>query len=97
MTRMRPTFRRLVASTAAAGMLVLAGCSAPATPDGTSGSATLVVATSDEPDALNPVLNYGVDGASLIFDGLVSPGRRQPPRRRLWPRRCRSCQPTGGP
>ncbi|RAO29331.1 Protein XP55 [Micromonospora noduli] len=72
MTRMRPAFRRLVASTAAAGMLVLAGCSAPANPDGSSGGATLVVATSDEPDALNPVLNYGVDGASLIFDGLVS-------------------------
>ncbi|NJC12800.1 peptide/nickel transport system substrate-binding protein [Micromonospora profundi] len=72
MTRMRPILRRLVASTAATGALVLAGCSAPSTPDGSSGGTTLVVATSDEPDALNPVLNYGVDGASLIFDGLVA-------------------------
>lgn len=72
MTRMRTTFRRLVASTAAAGMLVLAACSAPTTSKGPAGGTTLVVATSDEPDALNPVLNYGVDGASLIFDGLVS-------------------------
>ncbi|MFF0175900.1 ABC transporter substrate-binding protein [Micromonospora profundi] len=69
---MRPILRRLVASTAATGALVLAGCSAPSTPDGSSGGTTLVVATSDEPDALNPVLNYGVDGASLIFDGLVA-------------------------
>ncbi|MFF5179762.1 ABC transporter substrate-binding protein [Micromonospora sp. NPDC000316] len=69
---MRPILRRLVASTAATGALVLAGCSAPSTPDGSSGDTTLVVATSDEPDALNPVLNYGVDGGSLIFDGLVA-------------------------
>ncbi|MFI6259873.1 hypothetical protein ACIBCL_27725 [Micromonospora zamorensis] len=41
MTRTRPTFRRLVASTAAAGMLALAGCSAPTTPDASSGSVTL--------------------------------------------------------
>ncbi|MDG4810720.1 ABC transporter substrate-binding protein [Micromonospora sp. WMMD1120] len=72
MIRLRPTLRRLVASTAATGMLVLVGCSAPTNPDSSAGRATLVVATSDEPDALNPVLNYGVDGASLIFDGLVS-------------------------
>ncbi|MGC5381521.1 ABC transporter substrate-binding protein [Micromonospora sp. DT68] len=69
---MRPILRRLVASTAATGALLLAACSAPSTPDGSSGGTTLVVATSDEPDALNPVLNYGVDGASLIFDGLVA-------------------------
>ncbi|MDG4760504.1 ABC transporter substrate-binding protein [Micromonospora sp. WMMD710] len=72
MFRLRPTFRRLVVTTAAAGMLALAACSAPATPDDAAGAATLVVATADEPEALNPVLNYGVDGASLIFDGLVA-------------------------
>ncbi|MER5701558.1 ABC transporter substrate-binding protein [Micromonospora sp. NPDC002296] len=75
MIRLRPTFRRLVAMTAAAGMLALAACSAPAIPDGSAGGTTMVVATSDEPDALNPVLNYGVDGASLIFDGLVARDR----------------------
>jgi peptide/nickel transport system substrate-binding protein len=31
-----------------------------------------VLATAGEPDTLNPVLGYGVDGASLIFDGLVA-------------------------
>ncbi|GIE99305.1 hypothetical protein [Paractinoplanes rishiriensis] len=31
-----------------------------------------MVATSGEPDTLNPVLGYGTDGASLIFDGLVA-------------------------
>ncbi|WP_240638543.1 ABC transporter substrate-binding protein [Micromonospora aurantiaca] len=31
-----------------------------------------MVATAGEPDTLNPVLNYGPDGASLIFDGLVA-------------------------
>lgn len=33
---------------------------------------TLVIGVDSEPDTLNPVLNYGADGASLIFDGLVS-------------------------
>ncbi|PRY32333.1 peptide/nickel transport system substrate-binding protein [Pseudosporangium ferrugineum] len=31
-----------------------------------------MVAIAGEPDTLNPVLNFGVDGASLIFDGLVA-------------------------
>ncbi|WP_433389448.1 ABC transporter substrate-binding protein [Micromonospora sp. KLBMP9576] len=58
---------------AVAGVLVLAGCSSPAgTSTGAGGADTLVVATAGEPDALNPVLNYGVDGGSLIFDGLVA-------------------------
>jgi peptide/nickel transport system substrate-binding protein len=62
-----------VTAAAAAALLALAGCSSPtASSGGTSGASTLVVATADEPDTLNPVLNYGVDGASLIFDGLVT-------------------------
>jgi peptide/nickel transport system substrate-binding protein len=62
---------RLVA--AAAGVLVLAACaSVPATPGSSAANGTIVVATAGEPDTLNPVLNYGVDGASLIFDGLVA-------------------------
>ncbi|SBV25290.1 peptide/nickel transport system substrate-binding protein [Micromonospora krabiensis] len=72
MIRLRPTLHRLAVTTAAAALLALAACSAPTDPAGTSGGSTLVVATADEPDALNPVLNYGVDGAALVFDGLVA-------------------------
>ncbi|MEU7711358.1 ABC transporter substrate-binding protein [Micromonospora chalcea] len=62
-----------VAATLAAALLAVAGCSSPtASPGGTGNAGTLVVATAGEPDTLNPVLNYGVDGASLIFDGLVA-------------------------
>ncbi|MDG4830700.1 ABC transporter substrate-binding protein [Solwaraspora sp. WMMD1047] len=58
---------------AAAALFATAGCAAPATsPGGPIDSGTVVVATAGEPEALNPVLNYGVDGASLIFDGLVA-------------------------
>ncbi|GAA2709730.1 ABC transporter substrate-binding protein [Micromonospora olivasterospora] len=57
----------------AAAVLVTAGCSSPVTsPAATPGGGTLVVATAGEPDTLNPVLNFGVDGGSLIFDGLVA-------------------------
>ncbi|MFG1718019.1 ABC transporter substrate-binding protein [Micromonospora chalcea] len=62
-----------VAAMLAAALLAVAGCSSPtASPGGTGNAGTLVVATAGEPDTLNPVLNYGVDGASLIFDGLVA-------------------------
>ncbi|MCT2276869.1 ABC transporter substrate-binding protein [Micromonospora chalcea] len=62
-----------VAAVLAAALLAAAGCSSPtASTGGTDDAATLVVATAGEPDTLNPVLNYGVDGASLIFDGLVA-------------------------
>jgi peptide/nickel transport system substrate-binding protein len=58
---------------AAAALLTVAGCAAPTTAaGGPGGPDTVVVATAGEPEALNPVLNYGVDGASLIFDGLVA-------------------------
>ncbi|MBQ0901568.1 ABC transporter substrate-binding protein [Micromonospora sp. U21] len=67
---MRYVTSRLTALTVA--VLALAACSAPSTTPSAPGGDTLVVATAGEPDALNPVLNYGVDGGSLIFDGLVS-------------------------
>ncbi|MDG4827449.1 ABC transporter substrate-binding protein [Asanoa sp. WMMD1127] len=50
----------------------MAACSTTPAPSGTAAGGTFVVATAGEPDTLNPVLNYGVDGASLIFDGLVA-------------------------
>ncbi|WP_422733187.1 ABC transporter substrate-binding protein [Micromonospora sp. WMMD558] len=62
-----------VTAAAVAAVLAVAGCSSSATPSGGSdGAGTVVVATAGEPDTLNPVLNYGVDGGSLIFDGLVA-------------------------
>jgi peptide/nickel transport system substrate-binding protein len=58
--------------TAAAVLLALTACSNPDATGSTSAGNTFVVATSGEPDTLNPVLGYGTDGASLIFDGLVA-------------------------
>ncbi|WP_243707801.1 ABC transporter substrate-binding protein [Micromonospora sp. KC606] len=61
------------ASLVGAALLIATGCSSPTATSATGGGArTLVVATAGEPDTLNPVLNYGVDGGSLIFDGLVA-------------------------
>ncbi|MGI5215592.1 ABC transporter substrate-binding protein [Plantactinospora sp. CA-290183] len=67
----RPS-RRLVAGFAVGALLVLAGCAPSPPADAPAAADTFVVATGTEPDTLNPVLNYGVDGASLIFDGLVA-------------------------
>ncbi|MEV0388893.1 ABC transporter substrate-binding protein [Nonomuraea sp. NPDC050643] len=41
----------------------------------TAAQDTAVLGLGSEPDSLNPVLGYAVDGGSLIFDGLV---RRTP-------------------
>ncbi|MFG3703531.1 ABC transporter substrate-binding protein [Micromonospora sp. NPDC047670] len=61
-----------VTAMAVGAVLAAAGCTSPtSTSAGTGAAGTLVVATAGEPDTLNPVLNYGVDGGSLIFDGLV--------------------------
>jgi peptide/nickel transport system substrate-binding protein len=70
MVRSRCLPRRLTA--AAAAVVLLGACSSTPPAPGAAGAGTLVVATAGEPDTLNPVLNYGVDGASLIFDGLVA-------------------------
>ncbi|MEU8044820.1 ABC transporter substrate-binding protein [Micromonospora echinofusca] len=63
---------RRVTAVAVAGVFALSACSSPTTTSTGAGGGTLVVATAGEPDALNPVLNFGVDGGSLIFDGLVA-------------------------
>ncbi|MFD6752482.1 ABC transporter substrate-binding protein [Micromonospora gifhornensis] len=70
----RTTGVRLAAGTAL--LLALVACSSPTNPSGAPADAPLIVATAGEPDTLNPVLNYGVDGAALIFDGLVSRDER---------------------
>ncbi|MFC6567637.1 ABC transporter substrate-binding protein [Actinoplanes utahensis] len=58
--------------TAVVALLALTACSTPAATGPGSATDTFVVATAGEPDNLNPVLGYGADGASLIFDGLVA-------------------------
>ncbi|MEV6347126.1 ABC transporter substrate-binding protein [Actinoplanes sp. NPDC051851] len=63
---------RRSAGVLAAALIALAACSNPSTADSAAAGETFVVATSGEPDTLNPVLGYGSDGASLIFDGLVA-------------------------
>ena len=71
------SFTRQSVAVAVCPLLVLAAlaaCSAP-----TSGSTTadtvvdeMVLADDYEPDSLHPLLGYGVEGASRVFDGLVS-------------------------
>lgn len=60
-----------------AGLVVLAGCSAP-TDTGTAGGGetgdgrSIVIGAGSEQESLNPILGYAPDGASRIFDGLVA-------------------------
>ncbi|WP_431046660.1 ABC transporter substrate-binding protein [Streptomyces sp. P1-3] len=65
------TIRTLAAVTAGALLAGTAACSAPS--DGKRGKATdaLVVGIANEPETLNPLLGYGKDGNSKIFDGLL--------------------------
>ncbi|MFI6760864.1 ABC transporter substrate-binding protein [Micromonospora sp. NPDC050417] len=72
MIRTRPTLRQHAAVASTVALLALAGCTSTPSTNSPAVADTFVVATADEPEALNPVLNYGVDGASLIFDGLVA-------------------------
>jgi peptide/nickel transport system substrate-binding protein len=55
---------------------VIAGCSAPTAPGGGAGAAgdgaSMVLADGYEPESLHPLLGYGTEGASKIFDGLVT-------------------------
>ncbi|MCB5183215.1 ABC transporter substrate-binding protein [Streptomyces antimicrobicus] len=62
---------RGVAATALATALIAsaAGCAAP-TSDGPADSA--VVGIANEPESLSPLLGYGKDGNSKIFDGLLT-------------------------
>jgi peptide/nickel transport system substrate-binding protein len=54
-----------------AGLVAAAGCSS--TPLRTAADEqSIVIGAGYEPDNLNPILGYGPDGASKIFDGLVA-------------------------
>ncbi|MGQ0773945.1 MAG: ABC transporter substrate-binding protein [Pseudonocardiales bacterium] len=64
-------FTRQSVSIALCALVLLAACSAPS---GTSAAPAdgLVLADEYEPDSLHPLLGYGVEGASRVFDGLVA-------------------------
>jgi peptide/nickel transport system substrate-binding protein len=50
-----------------------AACSAPGGGEGGGGSAdSVVIGVASEPDTLSPLLGYGKDGNSKIFDGLLA-------------------------
>ncbi|MGC3002699.1 ABC transporter substrate-binding protein [Streptomyces sp. G35A] len=69
------TTRRIRAAAAAAAMAgALAACSAPGTggADGGASADTVVIGVASEPDTLSPLLGYGKDGNSKIFDGLLA-------------------------
>ncbi len=54
-------------------LLAVAGCTETATPrpDGGTNGTSIVLADRDEPTTLNPLLGYGAQGVSKIYDGLV--------------------------
>lgn len=62
--------------TAAATAAILTGvaaCSAPGNDTGSSDAAdSVVIGVASEPDTLSPLLGYGKDGNSKIFDGLLA-------------------------
>ncbi|WP_435281975.1 ABC transporter substrate-binding protein [Streptomyces koelreuteriae] len=64
---------RGAAATAALAAAVTA-CSAPSSGggEGDAKSGSVVIGVASEPDTLNPLLGYGKDGNSKIFDGLLA-------------------------
>ncbi|MFJ5262079.1 ABC transporter substrate-binding protein [Streptomyces sp. NPDC088387] len=66
--------RRIPAAAVAGALLTgVAACSAPG--DGTEGGAaadSVVIGVASEPDTLSPLLGYGKDGNSKVFDGLLA-------------------------
>ncbi|WP_308258536.1 ABC transporter substrate-binding protein [Saccharothrix obliqua] len=64
--------RSLLPPLVLAAVLAVAGCTGAATPnaEGTADGSSIVIADSTEPATLNPLLGYGRDGVSKIYDGL---------------------------
>ncbi|GAA4683610.1 ABC transporter substrate-binding protein [Streptomyces chumphonensis] len=63
---------RTTAAAVAAVLLGAAGCSSPSEGGGGSADTSYVVGIATEPETLSPLLGYGKDGNSKIFDGLLS-------------------------
>lgn len=51
---------------------LVGGCAAPGGPGASADGRSIVIGAGSEPDNLNPILGFAPDGASKIFDGLVS-------------------------
>ncbi|MGW3466238.1 ABC transporter substrate-binding protein, partial [Streptomyces olivaceoviridis] len=67
------TVRRIRTAAAAALLIGVAACSAPGDGTGSGDVAdSVVIGVASEPDTLSPLLGYGKDGASKIFDGLLT-------------------------
>ncbi|WP_445525538.1 ABC transporter substrate-binding protein [Streptomyces cyslabdanicus] len=67
------TVRRIRAAAAVATLVGAAACSAPGAGAGSEGAAdSVVIGVASEPDTLSPLLGYGKDGNSKIFDGLLA-------------------------
>ncbi|MGP3973786.1 ABC transporter substrate-binding protein [Streptomyces sp. 8N114] len=67
------TVRTATAMATAAGVLAAAtACSAPGDGDGPGGTDSLTVGVAQEPETLSPLLGYGKEGNSKIFDGLLT-------------------------
>ncbi|MFF1272155.1 ABC transporter substrate-binding protein [Streptomyces marokkonensis] len=69
------TTRRIRGTAAAMAMAgAVAACSAPGNggADGGAAAGSVVIGVSTEPDTLSPLLGYGKDGNSKIFDGLLA-------------------------
>ncbi|MFI8193628.1 ABC transporter substrate-binding protein [Streptomyces sp. NPDC085946] len=68
------TTRRIRGAALAAALATgAAACSAPGGPGGGGAAAdSVVIGVASEPDTLSPLLGYGKDGNSKIFDGLLA-------------------------
>jgi peptide/nickel transport system substrate-binding protein len=68
------TVRRIRTAAATAAILTgVAACSAPGNSTGGGDAAgSVVIGVASEPDTLSPLLGYGKDGNSKIFDGLLA-------------------------
>ena len=64
-----PTRRIRGAAVTAAFAAGVAACSAPG---GGESTGSVVIGVASEPDTLSPLLGYGKDGNSKIFDGLLT-------------------------
>ncbi len=66
-----PKVSHTVLTIVTATALAAAGCSAPSSGPVGSEPGAMVLGSAYEPESLHPLLGYGEDGASKIFDGLV--------------------------
>jgi peptide/nickel transport system substrate-binding protein len=67
------TVRRIRTAAATAAILTgVAACSAPASTGSGEAADSVVIGVASEPDTLSPLLGYGKDGNSKIFDGLLA-------------------------